>query len=101
MTEPTRAVARPPIGSENNQPTWTRHSLESEVLRSLYTRRTNSWWNRPNPLLGVGLLVSALLVSALHYAIDGNFEWGRAVFVLACCLAFNLWYFGTFKRSPP
>ena len=65
MTEPTRAVARPPIGSENNQPTWTRHSLESEVLRSLYTRRTSSWWNRPNPLLGVGLLVSALLIAAL------------------------------------
>ena len=28
MTEPTRVVARPPIGSENNQPTWTRHSLK-------------------------------------------------------------------------
>ena len=46
-------------------------------------------------------VVSTVLVSALHYALDGDFEWGRAVFVLVCCLAFNLWYFGTFKRSPP
>ena len=46
-------------------------------------------------------VVGTVLVSALHYAIDGDFEWGRAVFVLACCLAFNLWYFGPFKRSHP
>ena len=46
MTEPTRAVARPPIGSENNQPTWTRHSLETEVLRAvneLHRQREAAW----------------------------------------------------------
>lgn len=39
MTEPTRAVARPPIGSENHLPTWTRESLSREVFRAMETTR--------------------------------------------------------------
>lgn len=46
-------------------------------------------------------VVGTVLVSALHYALDGDFEWGRLAFVLTCSLAFNFWYLGTFKRSPP
>ena len=62
MTEPTRVVARPPIGSENNQPTWTRHSLESEVLRAvneLHRQReaTWDWW--------AGRLAALLLAASL------------------------------------
>lgn len=46
MTEPPRAVARPPLGSENNLPTWTRESLETEVLRAvseLHRQREAAW----------------------------------------------------------
>jgi len=46
-------------------------------------------------------IVGTVLVSTLHYALYGDFEWARAVFVLVCSLAFNLWYLDTFKRSPP
>ena len=42
MTEPTRVVAYPPIGSENNQPTWTRTDIEREVWRAYEEER-----NRP------------------------------------------------------
>lgn len=46
----------------------------------------------------VGLAIAGTLLTS---ALRGGFEWGRVVFVLVCTLAFNLWYFDTFKRSPP
>jgi len=65
MTEPTRAVARPPIGSENHLPTWTRESLETEVLRAVAERRRqheNSWWNKPeNTSLVMALIIGGVL----------------------------------------
>lgn len=46
----------------------------------------------------VGLAIAGTMLTS---TLRGAFEWGHAVFVLVCSLTFNLWLFGTFKRSPP
>jgi hypothetical protein len=46
-------------------------------------------------------IIGTPLATVVHYTIRGDFEWGRVLFVFVCCLPFNLWYFGTFKRSTP
>lgn len=71
-------------------------SIENDIRKRAVRRATLRRCVEPVALA----IVATALSCAVHVMLD-DFEWGRAVFVLACCLAFNLWYFGTFKRSPP
>ena len=52
MTEPTRVVAYPPIGSENNRPTLSRTDIEHKVWRAYEEER-----NRPMHPLTCAVLV--------------------------------------------
>ena len=65
MTEPTRAVARPPIGSENNRPTFSRADIGREVWRLYEEER-----NRPmHPLTcAILVMVAAASVCPVVYA---------------------------------
>ena len=61
MTEPTRAVARPPIGSENNRPTFSRADIGREVWRLYEEER-----NRPmHPLTCAVLVMFATAAACL------------------------------------
>ncbi len=54
-----RVIARPPIGSVNNQPALCVHDLEAQVFMALAERR-NGWMDRP-----LGLNASIALISVL------------------------------------
>ena len=59
MTEPTRAVARPPIGSENNRPTFSRADIERMVWQAYEEER-----NRPMHPLMCAVLVMFVAAAA-------------------------------------
>jgi len=68
MTEPTRAVARPPIGSENHLPTWSPESLSREVFRALEaTRKARDaswdWWSGVLAVLLRGATLAGVIVA--------------------------------------
>ncbi len=67
-------------------------SIEADIKKR--TARTAAIRRFAEP---VAVSIGGTLLSCMVF----GFELGRIAFVLTGTLTFNLWYFGTFKRSPP
>jgi len=68
MSKPQQAFARPPFGSENHLPTWTRESLSREVFRALdATRKARDaswdWWSGVLAVLLLGAAFAGVIVA--------------------------------------